>query len=106
MRAYQAMVGSVAYAALARARLARQWPLDARYRLGVVVSRPDLRADGDWDNFGKMISDSCEGVLWGNDRQIDSGSVDKVLGPPGVIVRAAVMPPALAPPFGLVYGQP
>lgn len=33
----------------------------------------------DWDNFGKMISDCCEGLVYRNDSQIADGRVVKLL---------------------------
>lgn len=44
------------------------WPMHARYRMLVTVFR---KADaGDWDNFGKNVSDALEGALYDNDRRI------------------------------------
>lgn len=45
-----------------------EWPLDRKYRLTVTVYR--VSDQGDWDNYGKNVSDACEGVLWSNDRRI------------------------------------
>lgn len=56
-----------------RGRAARPstWPLDARYRLVVTAYRASDQ--GDWDNYGKNVSDALEGVLWSNDRRVKDG---------------------------------
>lgn len=47
------------------------WPMDARYRLHVVVFR---KADaGDFDNFAKNVADALQGALYDNDRRIKDG---------------------------------
>jgi crossover junction endodeoxyribonuclease RusA len=74
--AYQQVVGR-------KALTARQnvsgWPWGMagkhapRFGLDVIVYRSAKR--GDWDNFGKAISDACNGILWADDRQIVDGRV-------------------------------
>lgn len=41
------------------------WLLTQRYGLRVEVYRAERR--GDWDNFGKAVSDGLNGVLWKDD---------------------------------------
>lgn len=73
-RAYQQRVG---YAALA-ARPAG-WPLDARYSIGVVVSRDRRKAD--WDNAVKTLCDALNGIAWTDDSQVDEARVVMRRGP-------------------------
>lgn len=68
-------------------KLVRLYALDARcfygwpstpsntssYGLWITVHRSAAR--GDWDNFGKAISDACNGILWHDDRQISDARV-------------------------------
>lgn len=68
---------TVAYEQHVRAAgLARRpdgWPLDKRYQLTIEIYRAARR--GDWDNFGKAISDGLQGVLWKNDGSIVDATV-------------------------------
>jgi len=34
-----------------------------------------LKGRGDWDNYGKIVSDTLNGLVWGDDAQVDYGSV-------------------------------
>jgi crossover junction endodeoxyribonuclease RusA len=52
----------------ALARRPDGWRLDQIYSLRVEVYRP--RRAGDWDNFGKSVSDGLNGVLWKDDSQV------------------------------------
>ena len=56
------------------------WPLDARYALEVVAHLANHAAEGDWDNYGKLISDALEGIAYRNDRQVDDARCRKVFG--------------------------
>lgn len=38
---------------------------------------PLTKAKGDWDNFGKAVSDALEGIFYANDCQIYSAYVEK-----------------------------
>lgn len=73
-RAYQ---DRVRWAALA-ARPAG-WPLDARYAIGVVVTRDRRKAD--WDNSVKTLCDALNGIAWADDSQIDEACVSMRRGP-------------------------
>lgn len=69
---YQEVVRMCALSAWSRFR----WNRDdaaARYGLAITIFRSTSR--GDWDNYGKSISDACNGVLWVDDRQIRDASV-------------------------------
>lgn len=44
-------------------------PCDGRMRLEVTCYLPGA-ARGDWDNFGKLISDALNGAAWRDDRQV------------------------------------
>jgi Holliday junction resolvase RusA-like endonuclease len=50
----------------------RGWPNPdvggPKFGLTIAVFRSTAR--GDWDNFGKAISDACNGVLWADDAQV------------------------------------
>jgi hypothetical protein len=51
-----------------------RWPhSDKAARFGLVVRVYFFEHEGDWDNYGKIVSDACQGVLWANDRQISDG---------------------------------
>ena len=41
-----------------------------RVALAVVVRTRRARARGDWDNYGKLVSDAGNGVAWNDDRYI------------------------------------
>ena len=65
-RAYQALVRRVG-----EMNRPAGWPMQARYRLCVVVYR---KADaGDFDNFAKNVADALQGALYDNDRRIKDG---------------------------------
>lgn len=50
------------------------------------VSRPD------WDNYGKIVSDSLNGLMYHDDSQIVSGTVHKFYGEiPGINVEVEVL---------------
>lgn len=51
---------------------------DTTARFGLVVRVYFFEHEGDWDNYGKIVSDACQGVLWANDRQISDGQCIKV----------------------------
>jgi Holliday junction resolvase RusA-like endonuclease len=44
------------------------WPMDAEYKVRIAVYRAARR--GDVDNYAKSATDACNGVLYGDDRQI------------------------------------
>lgn len=95
---------SRAYRELAKLAIAKEWgdrpPLETPLCISVVVvvQAPkklgkkvlkDMEDNGtlvpcgvkpDWDNFGKMSSDSCEGIVVKNDSQFWSGTVQKFYG--------------------------
>lgn len=71
--AYEKLVAAHAVSA----RLRMEWPWNDRgARFGLVVRVFRSRSVGDWDNYGKAISDACNGVLWVDDRQVVNGSVE------------------------------
>lgn len=62
-----------AHALQARQRLSmlgRQWPRDERYHVWIDVWERDGRR-ADVDNLAKNVLDSCNRVLWDDDRQVD-----------------------------------
>jgi Holliday junction resolvase RusA-like endonuclease len=65
-RAWEQTVG--AYALQARQALRVSWPLAARYAVTIEAVR-DRR--GDMDNILKSALDGCNGILWGDDAQVD-----------------------------------
>lgn len=60
----------VAVMALQARQRVPAWPADAWYRLVVAVPTDAI---GDWDNFGKQVSDACNRILWMDDRQVRDG---------------------------------
>lgn len=52
---------------------------DAWICLELHVYLPDFASHGDWDNYGKVVSDALEGILFKNDRQVLDGRVIKHL---------------------------
>ncbi len=46
------------------------WPLDERYRVMIDVWERDGKRS-DIDNLAKNVLDSCNRVLWDDDRQVD-----------------------------------
>jgi len=70
-RAYKALIGFYALAARPPG-----WPLDARYSLQVWFYGAHGNTDG--SNVLKQIEDACQrGILWNDDRQIDSTGPSK-----------------------------
>lgn len=67
-RAYQLRVRWAALAARPDG-----WPLDARYAIGVTVSRDRRKAD--WDNAVKTVCDALNGIAWTDDSQVDEAHV-------------------------------
>lgn len=60
------------------ANYAGKWPTsDKAARFGLVVRVHFFEHEGDWDNYGKIVSDACKGVLWVDDKQVDDGHVTK-----------------------------
>ena len=71
---YKSAVGFHALAA--RQRLAR-WPLNATYRVAIVVTIAS-GVFGDVDNYGKSVLDGCTRVLWADDKQVVGCNVERV----------------------------
>lgn len=76
-RAYHGLVKTFAWAAMAKAGLMRRgaWPLDARYRVSVVIYPASLHVP-DGDNVLKCVQDGLNGLAWADDRQAKVGSYD------------------------------
>ena len=76
-REYEARVKSCAWAAMAQAGLLRRgaWPLDARYRVSVVIYPANARVP-DGDNVLKAVQDGLNGLAWSDDRRSKMGSYD------------------------------
>jgi Holliday junction resolvase RusA-like endonuclease len=73
---YEKLVGFMALAARTQTG-PRPWPWkDQGASFGLVVRVFRSRSAGDWDNYGKAISDACNGVLWVDDKQVVNGSVE------------------------------
>lgn len=70
------------HAVAARVKVAWPWKNQAA-RFGLVVRVFRSRSAGDWDNYGKAISDALNGVLWVDDKQVASGSVEIIQCPKG-----------------------
>ncbi len=68
-RLYERHVGACARVALALARLASRWPMDAEYRLTARMYFADRRRR-DADNVVKSLADGCIGVLWADDHRV------------------------------------
>jgi Holliday junction resolvase RusA-like endonuclease len=70
-KAYQEAVAVYAQAAAS----AQRWSTenDHTYMVTLWVNR--ARRMGDWDNFGKLVCDGLNGILWGDDRQVRAGQV-------------------------------
>lgn len=64
-REYQKLVALVALSARPR-----RWPLDARYSVDLVIYAASKHR-ADVDNLIKQVGDSCNGVIWEDDSQID-----------------------------------
>jgi hypothetical protein len=74
--AYEEHVKLLAHYALAG--YLGKWPTsDKGARFGLVVRVYFFEHEGDWDNYGKIIADACQNVLWSNDRQIVDGRCTK-----------------------------
>lgn len=74
---YEHKVGWTAVAAKKQAfHGVTTWPLEALYKVSVVIVFKDERRRKDFDNVLKSIADGCEGVLWANDWRIKRGSWD------------------------------
>lgn len=70
--AYEEHVATLARYALAGYR--DKWPAsDKAARFGLVVRVYFFEHEGDWDNYGKIVADACQNVLWANDRQLVDG---------------------------------
>lgn len=73
---YEKHVATLAHYALAGYR--GRWPTSEKAaRFGLVVRVYFFEHEGDWDNYGKIVADACQGVLWANDRQIVDGRCTK-----------------------------
>lgn len=74
--------------------------------LELHVYLTDMRSHGDWDNYGKIVSDALQEILYDDDRQVIAAHVYKHLaaGAPRVVVAARRLPsltglPDLSPRF-------
>lgn len=87
-RSYQRLVRALA----ARARPA-SWPLEARFAVE-IVAHGTPRQRFDLDNVGKQILDSCNRILWSDDRHVDVLALVRRVerGRPRVEVSVAVVP--------------
>lgn len=73
---YEEHVKKLAHYALAGYR--GKWPTgDKKARFGLSVRVCFFEHEGDWDNYGKLVADACQKVLWPNDRQIVDGRCTK-----------------------------
>jgi Holliday junction resolvase RusA-like endonuclease len=79
-------------ATVARMSLGRPWPMDAAYRVEIVIYMPDRRTR-DGDNVFKAVADAGNRVLWNDDRQIKQHEVTLELDRerPRVEVRVEVL---------------
>lgn len=86
-RAYQQ---AIQWSAIAAIKSRSRWDLAARFAVEIDVY--SARRAGDLDNFSKNVCDAGNGVLWGDDRQIDELTirrhVDKDAPRLEVVVRA------------------
>jgi hypothetical protein len=56
----------------------KPWPFESKEaRFGLTVRVFHGGHEGDWDNYGKAVSDACNGVLWADDKQVIDGRVVK-----------------------------
>lgn len=72
----------------------RSWRLDGQYALNVTALLPDWHTR-DWDNIGKNVGDSLNGVAYRDDNQVVDGRVRKFVlpnidGSPNVSVTVLV----------------
>ncbi len=58
----------------------RYWRKGKRYALAVRVVLPHLGGEGDCDNYGKLIMDALQQILWDNDKQVSVLLVTKEVG--------------------------
>ena len=72
------MEGPLSLSVLAVFEPPKSWP---KKRREAAMETPHTQKP-DWDNVGKLVSDSLEGVAYMNDSQIAGGSVRKVWGSP------------------------
>lgn len=76
---YESAVRTAAMVAKHMGRLdgsAPAWPKDARYRVTVTAYFGDERRR-DADNVGKAVLDACNGMLWHDDSQVRSLTVER-----------------------------
>lgn len=73
MRQYKRTVAWAAREALAKAGV--RWPTDREYVQVVRVYRKRKHRSypGDRDNYGKIVQDALEGILWDDDRRVVDG---------------------------------
>jgi len=93
-RQYERAIKNVAAAELLRRRsLVPVWPLDARYRVEVSAFFGDARRR-DADNVGKACCDALNGILWNDDSQIVTLTVNRAVDRdcPRTEVRVEVLP--------------
>ncbi len=69
-RVHQKWIALFAMAARKGVPRGWMWPLDERYRVMIDVWERDGRR-ADVDNLAKNVLDSCNRVLWDDDRQVD-----------------------------------
>lgn len=79
------------------------WPLDAAYRVCVVLVRPRLKRHGkkagtlpantkpDGDNYVKGVLDALKGVLWSDDGRVYAVAPVKVYAAPGAAAGVRVL---------------
>lgn len=70
-KAYQEAVGFYARAAAS----AQKWMTICDDTCMVTLWVNRARRMGDWDNFGKLVCDGLNGILWEDDRQVLAGQV-------------------------------
>lgn len=79
---YEARIACAARLALAD--LGQPWDIAGTYALRVLVFPYQSEAQqrkrvedrrGDWDNYGKIVSDALNVVLWADDRQVVNATV-------------------------------
>lgn len=71
-----------------RVRLPVPKSMSKRQRARVLAGEEAYFGSGDWDNYGKSVSDAFNGIVWGDDKQITRAFVEKVAAEiPGLDVR-------------------